>query len=176
MSIVITVLHVVACFVLIVVVLLQTGKGADIGAVFGGSSQTIFGSSGAGNLLTRLTTWTAVVFMVTSLVLTYSSTQHLTTSIADGLPDEPPPLAAPLEGDAVPAAPAAEDGATTAPAAGETAPAEPAAQAPAVEPGAPVEAAPGDGGKPTDDKSASAEIPSTEPAPAAPAAPAPAAP
>jgi preprotein translocase subunit SecG len=130
MSIVVTVLHVLACFVLIVVVLLQTGKGADIGAVFGGSSQTIFGSSGAGNLLTRLTTWTAVLFMLTSLFLTWSSTRHLTTSIADTLPAEPPPLAAPLEGDqAAPAgdaatsgAPAAEGGATAgesgAPAAG----------------------------------------------------------
>ncbi|MBY0279545.1 preprotein translocase subunit SecG, partial [Candidatus Binatia bacterium] len=118
MSIIITVLHVVACFVLIVVVLLQTGKGADIGAVFGGSSQTIFGSSGAGNLLTRLTTWTAVIFMVTSLALTWSSTHHLTSSIADTLPDEPAPLTAPIDGGA--AAPADEaapgDGAAAAPA------------------------------------------------------------
>jgi preprotein translocase subunit SecG len=181
MSIVITVLHVVACFVLIVVVLLQTGKGADIGAVFGGSSQTIFGSSGAGNLLTRLTTWTAVVFMATSLLLTYASTQGLTTSIADTLPDEPPPLAAPLEGDAmpaIPAAPAAEDGATAPPATGDAAPAaEGAAQAPAVEPaasaeGAPVEAAPAEAPKPADDKSAAADPPAAAPAePAAPTAP-----
>lgn len=128
MSIIITVLHVVACFVLIVVVLLQTGKGADIGAVFGGSSQTIFGSSGAGNLLTRLTTWTAVIFMVTSLALTWSSTHHLTSSIADTLPDEPPPLAAPIDGGA--AAPADEaapaEGAAAAPA-GDAAPAAEAA-------------------------------------------------
>ena len=61
MSIIVTIFHLIACFVLIVVVLLQTGKGADIGAVFGGSSQTIFGSSGAGNLLTRITTWCAVL-------------------------------------------------------------------------------------------------------------------
>jgi preprotein translocase subunit SecG len=175
MSIIVTVLHVVACFVLIVVVLLQTGKGADIGAVFGGSSQTIFGSSGAGNLLTRLTTWTAVIFMVTSLFLTWSSTHHLTTSIADSLPDEPPPLSAPLEGDAAPAAPA-EDG-TAAPAADASAPAadatapEAAAEAPAADT-APVEAAPAEAPKPADDKSAAADVPSgagTEPA--APAAP-----
>src|SRR5690606_35201215 len=69
-----------------------------IGAVFGGSSQTIFGSSGAGNLLTRLTTWTAIVFMLTSLFLTWNSTRHLTASIADTLPAEPPPLEAPLDG------------------------------------------------------------------------------
>ena len=49
-------IHVLACLFLIVVVLLQTGKGADMGAVFGGGSQTLFGSSGAGNFLTRLTT------------------------------------------------------------------------------------------------------------------------
>src|SRR6185436_1568301 len=95
MSIVITVLHVVACIFLIVVVLLQTGKGADIGAVFGGSSQTIFGSSGAGNLLTRLTTWTAALFMFPSLFLTWSSTRHLTASVVDAIPTEPPPISAP---------------------------------------------------------------------------------
>jgi len=164
MSIVITVLHVVACFVLIVVVLLQTGKGADIGAVFGGSSQTIFGSSGAGNLLTRLTTWTAVIFMVTSLFLTWNSTHHLTSSIADTLPDDPPPLSAPLSGDAVPAVPADETGADG------------AAQAPAVESGAPVEAAPADAAKPADDKSASAAGATAPARPAEPAAPAPAQP
>ena len=53
-------IHVLACLFLIVVVLLQTGKGADMGAVFGGGSQTLFGSSGAGNFLTKLTTGTAI--------------------------------------------------------------------------------------------------------------------
>src|SRR5499427_6112398 len=90
-------IHLVICLVLCVVVLVQQGKGADIGAVFGGSSQTIFGSSGAGNLLTRITTWCAVLFMLTSLYLTWSSTRHLTASIADTLPEEPPPIAAPIE-------------------------------------------------------------------------------
>ena len=167
MSIIITVLHVVACFVLIVVVLLQTGKGADIGAVFGGSSQTIFGSSGAGNLLTRLTTWTAVIFMVTSLALTWASTHHLTSSIADTLPDAPPPLTAPIDGGA--AAPAEEaapaEGAAAAPA-GDAAPAAEAA-APA-EATAPVEAAPAPAAKPADDKSASAAPAGQEAAPAQP--------
>jgi preprotein translocase subunit SecG len=67
-------IHVLSCLFLIVVVLLQTGKGADMGAVFGGGSQTLFGSSGAGNFLTRLTTATAIIFMVTSLILTYGQT------------------------------------------------------------------------------------------------------
>ena len=56
MDMAITIVHIISCFFLIGVVLLQTGKGADAGAAFGGgSSQTVFGSSGAGNLLTRLT-------------------------------------------------------------------------------------------------------------------------
>jgi preprotein translocase subunit SecG len=152
MSIIITVLHVVACFVLIVVVLLQTGKGADIGAVFGGSSQTIFGSSGAGNLLTRLTTWTAVIFMVTSLFLTWNSTHHLTTSIADTLPDDPAPLSAPIDGTAAPADEAAPAGDAAAAPSGDAA--APAADAAADS--APVEAAPAPAAKPADDKSASA--------------------
>ncbi len=63
-----------SCLFLIVVVLLQTGKGADMGAVFGGGSQTLFGSSGAGNFLTHLTTATAIIFMLTSLILTYGQT------------------------------------------------------------------------------------------------------
>ncbi|MEI8359822.1 MAG: preprotein translocase subunit SecG, partial [Deltaproteobacteria bacterium] len=104
MIILVTVLHVIACLFLIVVVLLQTGKGADVGAVFGGSSQTIFGSSGAGNLLTRLTTWTAAAFMLTSLFLTWNATHGLTKSVVDTIPVEPPPIAAP----AAPVAPAAD--------------------------------------------------------------------
>ena len=60
---VVPVIHVLACLFLIVVVLLQTGKGADMGAVFGGGSQTLFGSSGAGNFLTKLTTGTAIAGM-----------------------------------------------------------------------------------------------------------------
>jgi preprotein translocase subunit SecG len=71
MIILITTVHVIACVILVLVVLLQAGKGADMGAVFGGASSTIFGSSGAGNFLTRLTTGAAIVFMATSLALTY---------------------------------------------------------------------------------------------------------
>lgn len=113
MDIAVTLVHVVACFFLIIVVLLQTGKGADIGAVFGGSSQTVFGSGGAANLLTRLTTWTAVIFMITSLFLTWFSTRALTVSVADdAVPAEPPPLVAPAAEPAAPAA--AEDSSATA--------------------------------------------------------------
>ncbi len=66
----ITVFHVSVAFFLILVVLLQSGKGANMGAAFGaGSSQTMFGSSGAGNFLTKLTTGAAIVFMITSFSL-----------------------------------------------------------------------------------------------------------
>ena len=70
------VLHVMACLVLILVVLLQRGKGSDVGAALGGGgSNTVFGSRGAGNFLTKLTTGSAVIFMVTSLSLAYSGNQ-----------------------------------------------------------------------------------------------------
>lgn len=83
MIIFVTVIHVVVSIGLILVVLLQTGKGADMGAVFGGSSSTIFGSSGAGNFLTRLTTGMAIVFMITSLTLGYFSGKKLSSSVFD---------------------------------------------------------------------------------------------
>jgi protein translocase SecG subunit len=56
MSIFITILHIVVCIVLVLVVLLQAGKGAAMGAAFGGSSQTVFGSSGPGTFLSKMTT------------------------------------------------------------------------------------------------------------------------
>ncbi|MBI5602894.1 MAG: preprotein translocase subunit SecG [Deltaproteobacteria bacterium] len=64
-------IHILVCLALIMIVLLQTGKGASMGAAFGGSSQTIFGSSGASTFLTKLTTIVAVVFMLTSLLLAF---------------------------------------------------------------------------------------------------------
>jgi len=72
------------------IVLLQTGKGADMGAAFGGgSSQTLFGSTGAGTFLSKLTTVAAIVFMLTSLTLAYMSTRGKRSSI---MPDTPPPI------------------------------------------------------------------------------------
>lgn len=81
MMVAITILHVLSCVVLVLVVLLQAGKGADIGAVFGGASTTIFGSSGAGGFLTRLTAGAAILFMTTSLMLTYGSTRAPSTTL-----------------------------------------------------------------------------------------------
>jgi preprotein translocase subunit SecG len=73
--------HISVCIALVVIILLQQGKGADVGAVFGGSSQTVFGSSGAGNVLTRVTSGLAVVFFATSMYLAFMSTQRATGSI-----------------------------------------------------------------------------------------------
>jgi preprotein translocase subunit SecG len=71
------VLHFMVCFVLISVVLLQRGKGSDIGAALGGGgANTVFGSRGAGNFLTKLTTGSAILFMGTSLSLAYLGTQR----------------------------------------------------------------------------------------------------
>jgi len=69
----ITMLHVIVCIALILIVLLQTGKGADMGAAFGGATQTVFGSSGPAGFLNKLTTVVAILFMVTSLALCYLS-------------------------------------------------------------------------------------------------------
>ena len=63
------IIHVIACFLMIGAILLQSGKGAEIGAAFGGSSQTVFGSRGPANFLSKFTVIVAVVFMVTSLTL-----------------------------------------------------------------------------------------------------------
>ena len=74
------VVHVITCVFLVLTVLLQQGKGAAIGAVFG-SSDTIFGSAGPASLLHKLTTGLAVLFMVSSLVLTYLSAHKVDDSI-----------------------------------------------------------------------------------------------
>jgi preprotein translocase subunit SecG len=83
MTIALVILHVIVSLGLILVVLLQTGKGAEVGAVFGGSSATIFGSSGAGNFLTRLTTGMAIVFMATSLMLGWVTARKPAATIFD---------------------------------------------------------------------------------------------
>jgi|YNPNPStandDraft_1061719.scaffolds.fasta_scaffold13461_6 preprotein translocase subunit SecG len=70
------IIHVLACIALILIVLLQKGKGADLGAAFGGASQTVFGSAGAGGFLARLTTGSAIVFMLTCLGLAYMSSHR----------------------------------------------------------------------------------------------------
>lgn len=108
MIIVVTIIHVIVSIGLILVVLLQTGKGAEVGAVFGGSSATIFGSSGAGNFLTKLTSGMAIVFMFTSLALGYFAGRKPSASITDSL--------APVTAPAAPAQPVAPGAQQRAPA------------------------------------------------------------
>jgi len=72
MSAILVVVHIIVCIALILIVLLQTGKGADIGAAFGaGSSQTLFGSQGPGTFMSKLTAVAAVIFMLTALGLNF---------------------------------------------------------------------------------------------------------
>ncbi len=97
---VITFIHIVVCLALIFIVLLQTGRGAGIGAAFGGSSQTFFGSSGATPFLAKLTAVAAILFMVTSLSLTFLGHRG-GSSVMQG--------AAPVEQPAPPAKPATND-------------------------------------------------------------------
>jgi preprotein translocase subunit SecG len=85
MNAVLTVLHVLVCIFLIAVVLLQRGKGAEMGAVFGGgASSTVFGSRGAGNFLTLLTKICAMAFMITSGWLSYLYTQQAGEGLFEG--------------------------------------------------------------------------------------------
>ncbi|RLB84408.1 MAG: preprotein translocase subunit SecG [Deltaproteobacteria bacterium] len=76
------IIHAIVCIALIMIVLLQTGKGADMGAAFGGgSSNTLFGSTGGSTFLGKMTTVAAIVFMITSLGLAYLSGHGIKNSI-----------------------------------------------------------------------------------------------
>lgn len=75
MTTAVIVIHVAVCLALISIVLLQHGKGAGIGAAFGGSSQTVFGSTGAAPFLAKLTAGVAILFMLTSMTLTFIGRQ-----------------------------------------------------------------------------------------------------
>jgi preprotein translocase subunit SecG len=81
-SIVISI-HVIVCVAMCIIILLQQGKGAEVGAVFGGSSQTVFGASGAGNALTKATWAFAIIFFATSIFLALASARRVTGSIFD---------------------------------------------------------------------------------------------
>ena len=73
-------IHLIVCFLMIAAILLQAGKGAEIGASFGGSSQTVFGSRGPGTFLSKVTVGAAIVFMMSSLSLALLSKQANTSS------------------------------------------------------------------------------------------------
>lgn len=144
-------LHVASCILLILVVLLQAGRGADMGAAFGGASTPMFGSGSSTNPLARLTTITAVAFLTTALMLAISSARR--ASVFDSTP-EPLAVTPRAESSApaaeTPPAPIAEAKTVTIPASASTAP---AASNEAAEKAAPT-AAPAATATPTPDPAA----------------------
>ncbi len=96
-------IHIIVSAILIGMVLLQKGKGADIGAAFGGASQTIFGPRGAQSFLAKLTTSAAIIFMLTSLGLALTTSKK--SSVMEGVKQEQPAPAVPMA-PVVPATPA----------------------------------------------------------------------
>ena len=100
MTTILIVVHVIVCFFLICIVLLQHGKGADVGASFGGSNQSLFGTEGPLPLLNKITTFAAIVFMGTSIALAYLSAHKTSGSVMTELkaqeqpaPTQPEPIA-----------------------------------------------------------------------------------
>ncbi|MGA1826118.1 MAG: preprotein translocase subunit SecG [bacterium] len=88
-------IHLIICIAIILIIISQSSKGSEMGAVFGGgASQTAFGSQGPGSFLEKLTTIFAVIFMVTSLSLAYLSTARITKS---EVPGGPPPVQMPVQ-------------------------------------------------------------------------------
>ena len=102
MTTILIVAHIIVCFFLICIVLLQHGKGADIGASFGGSNQSVFGTEGPMPLLNKITTFAAIVFMGTSITLAYLSANKSTGSVMSDLkveqkvPAQQGPVAIPM--------------------------------------------------------------------------------
>lgn len=102
MKSILLVIHVVVSISLVALVLIQRGKGADIGAAFGsGASQTVFGSRGSGSFLSRATAVLAAVFFVTSLSLAYLTGHHVRVKSVTEMPTPAAPKSAPAK----PAAP-----------------------------------------------------------------------
>jgi preprotein translocase subunit SecG len=91
MVILITIVHIAVCLFLIIVVLLQSAQSGDIAAAFGGmGSQTAFGPRGAASVLSKATTWSAVIFMLTSITLSVSASRHTgTNSVLQGVKSSP---------------------------------------------------------------------------------------
>src|SRR5580765_6892738 len=101
LTLLILLVHIVVCLVLILVVLLQTGKRADLAGAFGGGgSQTAFGARGAATFLSKATTWSAIIFMVTSIWLEIRFGSESSSSVV-------PASSAPVSSAPAPAAPPA---------------------------------------------------------------------
>ncbi len=99
MTTLLVIIHLIVCLFLIFIVLIQSSKGAELGAAFGGSSQTLFGSRGGATFLSKLTTISAVVFMMTSLLLAMVATKGgsvvkktIPMEQKSGMPAQPSPL------------------------------------------------------------------------------------
>ena len=91
----VVILHLVVCLFLIFIILIQSSKGAEMGAAFGGSSQTLFGSRGAATFLSKLTTAAAILFMITSLSLAIYSVKR--TSVISSVPVKEVPAIPPSD-------------------------------------------------------------------------------
>lgn len=108
------IVHIVVCLFLIGIVLLQHGKGADIGATFGGSSQSLFGTEGPLPLLNKITTFVAVLFMVTSISLAYISANRGSGSVMSVLSSDQPAAVEPAKQEAELVVPAEQETVNTA--------------------------------------------------------------
>lgn len=122
MTALLTTIHVLVCMIMVGIILLQRGKGADIGAAFGGGSHTLFGARGATSFLAKVTIACAAVFMFTSITLAVAARHRSATSVIDNmgetggffspdvapapLPDLTPAEPTPAEGEKPPPAPA----------------------------------------------------------------------
>jgi len=95
MSTIVTVIHIFTCIFLVFAVMIQSGKGAEISATLGGSSNTVFGTSGGANVLTRITSVLAAIFMTTSLGLTLLGSETR-KSVFENAPAPTTPVPAPL--------------------------------------------------------------------------------
>lgn len=104
----IVIVHVLVCFLMIGAILLQSGKGAEIGASFGGSSQTVFGSRGPANFLSKFTVAVAAVFMVTSFTLAILAKQQNFASTVIDMQQKSPAATPPADAPAAPAQPSTE--------------------------------------------------------------------
>jgi len=103
MKLVLILVHLSVCVSLILIVLLQRGKGADMGAAFGGSSQTVFGSAGATPFLHKVTTIIAILFMLSSLGLSFFYGKGMKSSVMEDVKQTNMPVnstAAPSAADA----------------------------------------------------------------------------
>jgi preprotein translocase subunit SecG len=108
MYIVLIIIHVLVCFLMVGAILLQSGKGAEIGASFGGSSQTVFGSRGPANFLSKFTVVVAAIFMLTALSLAMLAKERTFSSTVIDLKKKESSQPTPEIPATTPAAPATE--------------------------------------------------------------------